>query len=70
MAHGEGEENKTRFRSDRFFCEDGHWLFITREGDVQGPFEYRPEAEQELEMYIHDLRQRENFGDATNKIDP
>lgn len=70
MGHREGEEDKTRFRSDRFFCEDGQWFFTTREGGVQGPFESRPEAEQELEMYIHDLRQREKFGDVANKVDP
>lgn len=70
MGYREGEEDKTRFRSDRFFCEDGQWFFTTREGDVQGPFESRAEAEQELEMYLHDLRQREKFGQETTRADP
>lgn len=62
MAHREGEEDKTRFRSDRFFCEEGQWFFTTRENTIQGPFESRAEAENELEMYLYDLRQREKFG--------
>lgn len=70
MAHREGEDDKTRFRSDRFFCEDGQWFFTTREHTIQGPFESREEAEKELEMYLHDLRQREKFGVPHSSADP
>ena len=44
---------KPRFRSDdRFFCQDEQWYFETREGNDQGPFESRCEAEFQLERYI------------------
>lgn len=56
------EEEKTRFRSDRFFCEGGSWFFTTREGVVKGPFASREEAEQELMMFLRDLRNMESFG--------
>lgn len=62
MGRREGEEEKTRFRSDRFFCEDGSWFFTTRENTVQGPFESRDDAERELALYLRDLRERERFG--------
>jgi hypothetical protein len=62
MGHREGEEDKVRFRSDRFFCEDGQWYFTTRENAIKGPYESRDDAERDLEMYLHDLRQREKFG--------
>lgn len=62
MGHREGEDDKTRFRSDRFFCEEGRWFFTTREGTVKGPFDSRDDAERELAMYLRDLRERERFG--------
>lgn len=62
MAYREGEADKTRFRSDRFFCEDGKWFFTTREQTIQGPFDSRADAEQELMLYLRNMRERENFG--------
>ncbi len=48
---------KPRFRSsDRFFCQDGQWYFETREGNDQGPFESRREAEFQLERYITSMK--------------
>lgn len=62
MSNREGEAEKTRFRSDRFFCEGGQWFFSTREGKIHGPSASRKDAEEELVMYLRDLRHRHNFG--------
>ena len=42
----------TRFRSERFTRQHGKWYFFTREGTVEGPFDYRRAAEIRLEQYI------------------
>lgn len=55
-------DKKTWFRSQRFFTEGSNWYFTTREGTVEGPFESRDEAEQELMMYLRNLKEREKFG--------
>jgi hypothetical protein len=33
-------------------CNDGSWYFLTREGSVEGPFDCREDAEEQLEVYI------------------
>lgn len=53
---------KTWFRSQRFFSEGSKWYFTTREDTIEGPYESRDEADQELMMYLRGLRERENFG--------
>ncbi|EKF73067.1 thiolase [Alcanivorax hongdengensis A-11-3] len=58
----EDEQKKLWFRSDRFFNEGGKWYFSTREETVEGPFDSRADAEQELMMYIRDIKARESFG--------
>ncbi len=55
MAHRQGEDDRTRFRSDRFFIENGQWFFFTREATISGPFTSRKEAEAELTFYIRRL---------------
>ena len=42
----------TKFRSERFTQQHGQWYFFTREGTVEGPFDYRHAAENRLEDYI------------------
>jgi len=44
-------ETSTQFRSSRFFQDGGKWFFYTREGTVEGPFGFRYEAEERLEVY-------------------
>ena len=61
-AREDDPEDTTRFRSDRFFCEQGQWYFTTREGPIKGPFSSRDDAEQELMLYLRELRQKEAFG--------
>lgn len=43
---------KTRFRSGRFFRNNGKWFFNTREGPIEGPFEKMTEAENKLKEHI------------------
>jgi hypothetical protein len=44
--------HQTRFRSGRFFKNNGKWYFNTREGTMEGPFEEQTEAESKLNEYI------------------
>ena len=62
MSNRQGEDQKTFFRSDRFFTEGGQWYFSTRENTIEGPFSNREEAEQELMLYVRRLEEREKFG--------
>lgn len=61
MRHDDND-NKTWFRSERFFSEGSRWYFSTREGTIEGPFDSRAEAERELMLYLRLLAEREKFG--------
>lgn len=52
MACRAGEEDKTRFRSQRFYIVDDKHYFSTREGTEIGPFGSRKDAEDGLARYI------------------
>ena len=54
LRKGESEPTP-RVRASRFFHSLDQWYFITREGTVEGPFEDRTEAEQNLETYLGGL---------------
>ena len=41
-----------RYRENRFFHSMEKWYYLTREGMVEGPFEDRSEAEQQLDGYL------------------
>lgn len=56
------EDKKAWFRSQRFFSEGSKWYFTTRENTIEGPFDSREDAEQELMMYLRNLRERANYG--------
>lgn len=49
------EEEKTRFRSVRFFAIEDKYYFSTREGMEVGPFTSKEEAEAGLTRYINAL---------------
>ncbi|WP_062817233.1 DUF6316 family protein [Alcanivorax sp. NBRC 102024] len=51
-----------RFRSDRFFTEGSQWYYATRENTIEGPFESREEAENDLTFYLRDIQAKESFG--------
>lgn len=57
MAHRRGEEDRPRFRSERFVRIDGQWYFDVRERlEPVGPFASRAEAEAALRFYLAALR--------------
>ncbi len=56
------QNQKTWFRSDRFFNEGPDWFFSTRENTVEGPFSSREDAEAGLMMYLRDMQVRERYG--------
>ena len=47
-------------RSERLFEESGSWHFYTREGTVEGPYEHRAAAEENLEIYLRDMNKTVN----------
>ena len=52
-----GEDEKTRYRSDRVIVMNGKYYFMTRENTQEGPFDKRLEAENELNLYIRHMNQ-------------
>ncbi len=44
--------SRTRFRTDRMVQDNGCWFFLTREKTVEGPFDCRADAVDQLEVYI------------------
>ena len=47
-----GEQGNFPFRSQRLCCENGEWHFHTREGNLNGPFADRQEAEKALAVFV------------------
>jgi uncharacterized protein DUF6316 len=45
-------ENKSFFKSERYFESNGQWYFSTRETADQGPFKSRDAATSELNAYL------------------
>ena len=42
---------RTRYRTERVVEDRGSWYFLTREGSVEGPFECRADALEQLDVY-------------------
>ncbi len=55
QVHRSGEDGAIPFRSGRFFNIDSNWYFSCREGEIQGPYSSRDEAEAALSLYIRDV---------------
>ncbi|MBC3362608.1 hypothetical protein HU806_05810 [Pseudomonas sp. SWRI154] len=51
------DASKTIFRSDRICRINGEFYFSTREATLEGPFNSREEAEQEIAAYIQRMIQ-------------
>ncbi len=49
-------QSKSKFRSDRLHKENGKWYFTTREGSLEGPFEDKVHALNQLETYINVMK--------------
>ncbi len=45
-------QDYSKYRPSRFIKEGGKWFFSTREGTIEGPFEYILEAQYRLDSYI------------------
>lgn len=58
MINRNGEDDRTYFRSDRFYSIDNKYFFSTREGDEVGPFDSKGDAELALERYIDCMESR------------
>ena len=56
MNNRKGENDKTWFRTERFFSIGADWYAITREHTNLGPFKSKFAAEQGLVRYIIDLK--------------
>ena len=63
MTRRDDKEDKTYFRSDRLFCSNGQWFFVTREGE-QGPYPKRDQAEAALERFIGEKVDLRHFQDT------
>ncbi len=59
MACRDGEEEKTRFRSERFYVVDDRHYFSTREGIELGPFGSKKDAAEGLKRYLQCLNEDE-----------
>lgn len=51
-----GEQNKSWYRSDRFFKVNGEWYFSTREKVDVGPFSSRENANTGLTLFIESMQ--------------
>mgnify|MGYP000094303275 CR=1 FL=1 len=47
-----GENEKTWFRSERFFHVNDKWYFYTRDSGHEGPYLSKREAELELNLFL------------------
>ena len=47
-----GEQEQTRFRSERYYRVSGKYFFSTREGVEIGPFDSKVEMEEGLKHFI------------------
>lgn len=55
MAKGRRNDpqiGRSWFRTERITQDGGKWFFTTREGTIEGPFECRMSAVNQLEMYV------------------
>ena len=63
MGRRDDVEDKTYFRSDRLFCSNGEWFFVTRE-EEKGPYRNRDLAEAALQRFIGEKVDLKQFQDA------
>lgn len=55
-----GESSTIPFRTQRYFCANGDWYFLTRGGGQRGPFSSKEEMEAELLLYIREKTMENN----------
>lgn len=66
MTTREGENEKTWFRSDRFFKVGDNYFFTTREGANVGPFTSKLAAKDGLTTFI-ELRMQDHSAEHAEK---
>ena len=54
MDNRSGETSATHFRTERYFCSNGEWYFLTRGGGQEGPYLNKEEMEAELLLFIRE----------------
>lgn len=62
------DNDRTWFRSDRFFTADNQYYFSTREDIDVGPFPDRNSAQRGLDLYIQVMQKEEMAGLYASKI--
>ncbi|TXS95947.1 hypothetical protein FV139_00080 [Parahaliea maris] len=50
---GTDSDLNSHSKPSRFFMDAGKWYFHTREGGIEGPYDYLYEAERDLEAYVN-----------------
>jgi hypothetical protein len=60
----------TKYRTNRFIRNGGEWFFSTREGTMEGPFGFKHEAEDRLEIYKRVMASGFMPGDSKLALDP
>ena len=68
MLMRKGEDEKTWFRSSRFFHINEAIYFSTREGTDIGPFKSQRAAERGLQAYIGAMKNKNTSGLYANRI--
>ena len=69
MASRKGEEDRTRFRSDRVFVVNNEWYFLTR--DIEnplGPYTSRELAEKSLDSFVKDIQANVSVAQAVTNL--
>jgi len=54
MDNRTGESSATHFRTERYFCSNGEWYFLTRGGGQQGPYLDKEDMEAELLLFLRE----------------
>jgi hypothetical protein len=63
----DSQNEKMYFQVDRFIQQNGEWFYMTREGDEQGPFLTKDDAQDDLFIMLMTITKREQFGQVVNK---
>ena len=58
------EKNKIFRRTDRVYSNDDCFYYVTREGDIRGPFTTKTEVKSDLEVFIHVTEIEREFAQA------
>lgn len=68
MIVRQGEQEKSWYRSDRFFKVNGDWYFSTREKIDVGPFQTKEGADKGLTLFIESIQQPEQNVQAAASV--